>query len=138
MQKTGLANYSSILALCDYLLLLDMITLGQSTTIFLSTLFGMVTTKQQGDPSASLLLISEKAVCCNCDHIGFYGQYGKKLSAIITKDAYGLHQQPLSMSLSIISLTLQMLTFVFVFLFYILDHSPDAGRLHGQPLLPHP
>ena len=31
-----------------------------------------------------------------------------------------------------------MLAFVFVFVFYILDLSADAGRLHGQPLLPHP
>ena len=92
---------------------MDVITLGQSTTIFLCIRpFSMRTkqpTKQQGDPSASLLLTSENAVYCNCDHIGFYGQYGKKLPAMMITDAYGLHQQPLSMSL-----------------YYILD-PPDAG-----------
>ena len=121
---------------------MDVITLGQSTTIFLCIRpFSMRTkqpTKQQGDPSASLLLTSENAVYCNCDHIGFYGQYGKKLPAMMITDAYGLHQQPLSMSLSFISLTLQMLAFVFVFVFYILDLSSDAGRLYRQPLHPHP
>ena len=51
---------------------IDVITGGKSTTIFLcigplSATFGVVTNKQLGDPRASLLLSSEKAVLCNRD-----------------------------------------------------------------------
>ena len=46
---------------------MDVITGGQSTTIFYEyyAFFAMVTTTQLGDPSASLLSTSEKAVFCN-------------------------------------------------------------------------
>ena len=47
-----------------------LITRMQSTTIFfLQGHFGMVTAnndKHTGDPGASLLLINEKAIFCNC------------------------------------------------------------------------
>ena len=44
--------------------IMDVITVGQSIAIF-----SMVTIQQLGDPSANLLVTSQKAVFCNNTHV---------------------------------------------------------------------
>ena len=73
MQKTGWTNYSPFLVWpgVEKGFTLDVITGGWSTTIFLCITLGHFRhgdkqpNKQPGDPNASLLFTSKKAVFCN-------------------------------------------------------------------------
>ena len=70
---------------------MNVITMGQSTTIFLciNPFSGLWqtpfrTTGQLGDPRASLLLISEKAVLCEIEKKGFCPSNGKARTYFMT------------------------------------------------------